>query len=288
VLEKVNEILNFWFGSDERDFLSQSHKWWRKDSHLDQEIRERFEGVHLAAIKGDLAPWVLQPRSCLAYIILLDQFSRNMYRGLPLAFAQDSLALQAACYARDQKFDKELSLVHRIFFYMPFEHSEEINDQKLCLILMQQLIQHAKETAPEYLQTTEETFAFAQKHYDIILNFGRFPHRNGILNRESTQDELLFLSLPNSHFLMMERERVRWACRRGMLELDLFLVPFFEKVFSTLSEEDKARFVLLLKEEDPLLLAWLMQEVEPENKDIARIVEEIRKFRILHGPHSLF
>lgn len=200
MFEKVSEILHFWFGTNKENFLSQAHKWWKADPQFDKEISHRFGEVHHLAAAGGLRHWLNQPQSCLAYIILLDQFSRNMYRGTPLAFAQDELAKIATYRGREHKLDKELNLVQRQFFYMPLEHSEEISDQKLCLALMKQLVEEAEKEHLQWLKTMEQSFDFAKRHYDIILNFGRFPHRNEILERESTQEELLFLSLPNSSF----------------------------------------------------------------------------------------
>lgn len=200
MFEKVNEILGFWFGTDKQNPLSHSHIWWRGSEEFDTEIRNRFGTLHHLATKGELDIWLNYPQSCLAYIILLDQFSRNMYRDSPLAFSQDALALHASQKGREHKLDKELNLVQRLFFYMPLEHSEDINDQKLCLALMKQLVQEAKDGEPDLLPTMEKAFDYAKQHYDIILNFGRFPHRNDILERESTQEERLFLSLPKSKF----------------------------------------------------------------------------------------
>lgn len=200
MLDAVNNILHFWFGPDLANPLANAQLWWKKDPALDQNILSKFESVHHQAASGQLDYWLEQPRSCLAYIILLDQFSRNMYRGTPLAFAQDELALKACEQGRAHKLDKELNLVQRLFFYMPLEHAEDLNCQKLCLALIQQLVQEAKQEHLELLSAMEQAFAFAQKHYDIIFNFGRFPHRNEILERESTQDELLFLSLPGTRF----------------------------------------------------------------------------------------
>ncbi|MCS5711073.1 DUF924 family protein [Candidatus Berkiella aquae] len=200
MLEKVNEILHFWFGTDKNNYLANAACWWKKDPAYDQEINERFSQVHQYAVSGRLNEWINQPQSCLAYIILVDQFSRNMYRETPLAFAYDNLALAAFEHGKEQKLDKDLPLVQRLFFYMPLEHSEDIQHQKLCLALMKQLEQEARELAPNYLSLMEQSFDYAQKHYDVIQQFGRFPHRNAILNRESTQEELVFLSLPNSSF----------------------------------------------------------------------------------------
>ncbi len=200
MFEKVNEILHFWFGNDKLNPLSNASIWWNASPDIDNDIRNRFESVLHTATKGELNTWLHQPQSCLAFIILLDQFSRHIYRDTPLAFTQDRLALKATQRGREHKLDKELNLVQRLFFYMPLSHSEDLNDQKLCLALIKQLIQEAQEEHPEFLQAMEQAFEYAKRHYDIIANFGRFPHRNDILERESTQEEILFLSLPKSKF----------------------------------------------------------------------------------------
>ncbi len=200
MFEKVNEILHFWFGSDKAKPLSRAAIWFSATPAVDEEIKVRFEGLHHQAAKGALNNWLNYPQSCLAYIILLDQFSRNMYRNTPLAFSQDNLALQACLHGKEHKLDKDLTLIQRQFFYMPLEHAEDIHSQKLCLALMKQLVNEAQAYEPEMLDAMTQGFEYAKRHYDIILNFGRFPHRNDILERESTQEEIVFLSLPNSKF----------------------------------------------------------------------------------------
>ncbi|MGD9591446.1 MAG: DUF924 family protein [Candidatus Berkiella sp.] len=200
MFEKVNDVLDFWFGADKNQPLMNAHLWFSANPSFDQEIKQRFEGLHHLAAKGALDDWLNYPQSCLAYIILLDQFSRNIYRDSSLAFSQDHLALKACLNGKEHKLDKELNLVGRQFFYMPLEHDEDIHSQKLCLALMKQLVNEAQTGKPELLEAMSQSFEYAKRHYDIILNFGRFPHRNEILERESTQEELLFLSLPNSKF----------------------------------------------------------------------------------------
>src|SRR5436190_9558376 len=132
MFEKVTEILSFWFGNDKQNYLALANQWFKADPQFDALIHERFGTLHHLATKGELDNWLESPQSCLAYIILLDQFSRNMYRNSPLAFAQDKLALAACHHGREHKLDKDLNVVFRQFFYMPLEHSEDINDQKLC------------------------------------------------------------------------------------------------------------------------------------------------------------
>lgn len=200
MFEKVNDILHFWFGEDKSDPLAHAHLWFSAKPEFDEEVKRRFETLHHQAAKGELSHWLNYPQSCLAYIILLDQFSRNIYRQTPLAFSQDELALSACLQGKEHKLDKELNVVWRLFFYMPLQHSEDLNNQKLSLALMKQLVEEAQSGAPALLAAMNNAFDFAKQHYDIILNFGRFPHRNEILERESTQEEILFLSLPNSKF----------------------------------------------------------------------------------------
>ncbi len=200
MFEKVNEVLSFWFGTDKTKPLSHAHLWFSANPAFDEEIKARFEDLHHLAAKGSLNDWLNHPQSCLAYIILLDQFSRNIYRNTPLAFSQDKLALDACMNGKEHKLDKDLPLVSRQFFYMPLQHDENLASQKLSLALMKQLVIEAQTQEPALLDAMNQSFEYAKRHYDIIQNFGRFPHRNEILERESTQEEILFLSLPNSKF----------------------------------------------------------------------------------------
>jgi uncharacterized protein (DUF924 family) len=201
MLEKVREILDYWFGTDKTNWLSQSERWFAQSTEIDDEIRQQFLEIHQRGAEGKLEPWRSQSPTCLAYIILLDQFSRNMYRNSPLAFAQDAMALAACEHGREDKLDKDLPLIQRMFFYMPLMHSEELSAQKTSVALMRQLIEEARSRSQvKYLQALQKAQTFAQKHYDIISNFGRFPHRNAILERESTQGELVFLNQNKSFF----------------------------------------------------------------------------------------
>lgn len=197
---KIKEILHFWFGEDKSNLLLYSHRWFLASPDFDQAIRAAFSDIHASGCKGEIYYWVEQPQSCLAYIILFDQFSRNIFRGTPKAYLQDTLALNALLHAREHKLDKELSIIQRFFCYMPLQHSEELSHQKLSLALLKQLIDETKENKIELLKTIKNAYGYAQKHYDIILNFGRFPQRNLILGRENTQAEQVFLSFPHNYF----------------------------------------------------------------------------------------
>lgn len=200
MLEKINEILDFWFGSDKSNPLEKSSMWWRSSPEWDDQIRNRFEALYHLGATGEIDNWTEQPYCCLAYILLFDQFPRHMFREKPMAYAQDERARLACEQGRAHKLDKELNVIQRQFFYMPLMHSEELDDQKLCLALMQQAVQEARTHSPQYLNAMDITFQLAQKHYDVILNFGRFPQRNAILGRENTQEEMVFLSYEKNYF----------------------------------------------------------------------------------------
>jgi uncharacterized protein (DUF924 family) len=195
--ERVNEILNFWFGSDPHKPLSEQEKWWKVDPHFDAEVRKKFEDDFKRAVDGRYEDWSKTARGSLALILLFDQFSRNIYRGTPEAFAQDPIALEVALDGLEKGQDRELSLVERWFFYMPLEHSEELDIQKKSVKLFETL----KEEADGNLTTAlEHAHEFALRHYEIVQRFGRFPHRNTILGRKSTRSEEEFLKEPNSSF----------------------------------------------------------------------------------------
>jgi uncharacterized protein (DUF924 family) len=173
----AQELLDFWF-AHEAD-------WFRKSDAFDAEIRSRFLSLHEQMAAG-LRDWLQKPADCLARIIVLDQLPRNMFRGTPRAFATDSLALEAARHALQRKYDVQYSREEKIFAYLPFEHSESLADQELACELMQPL--------------GTEQYRYAVAHRDIIARFGHFPHRNAILGRASTPEELEFLQQPGSSF----------------------------------------------------------------------------------------
>lgn len=173
--EAAVAILSFWF--DE----AKPYQWFRRDDAFDEEIRTRFGALHLAAIEGRLDAWRAHPRHSLALIILLDQFSRNMFRDTPRAFAQDPQALDVAREAIRRRFDALYEPRERSFFYMPFMHSEELTAQEACVALF-------KSRMP-----SSGNLSYAEDHCDIVRCYGRFPHRNKILVRASTLEERAFL-----------------------------------------------------------------------------------------------
>ena len=184
------EVLLFWFGgADER---GKRHKrWFEKNPAFDREIRDRFLSLHEQAALGKLSHLKENARDCLALIVLLDQFPRNMFRSSPRAFATDALALDAARHAVAQGYDHALLPVERMFVYLPFEHSEALADQVKACELCQPL---------ENFVETADAYRYAVRHREIVQRFGRFPHRNAILGRASTPQEIEFLKTPGSGF----------------------------------------------------------------------------------------
>jgi len=198
-----NTVLEFWFGADSEQqssadiAQSQSALWWGKDDAIDQQILQRFEPTLKALISGQEQSWLETAEGKLAAILVLDQFSRNMYRSTGASFTQDALALHWALQMIRNGEDKQLSLIQRVFLYMPLEHSEQLNIQKLCLEKFKQLEAEAPQS---FIKQAKGYVSFAQAHLDIIEQFGRFPHRNTILNRPSTEEEIEFLQQPGSSF----------------------------------------------------------------------------------------
>ncbi len=179
-------VLAFWFPSSGSD-----PRWFRKDPGFDAEVRERFLALHEVAAAGRLAPWHEAAADCLALILLLDQFPRNMFRGTARAFASDSLALAAAKGAVARGYDAGMPPVERLFVYLPFEHAESLDEQERACELLAPLAGFAE---------TEDVHRYALAHRDVIARFGRFPHRNAILGRPSTPAETEFLKKPGSSF----------------------------------------------------------------------------------------
>ena len=177
------EVLRFWFGEG-ADYGKAHRRWFEKNAAFDAEVRERFLALYQTLAGND--DWLARPEECLARIIVLDQFPRNMFRGSARAFAADPLALAAARHAVEQGYDRDLRPVEKQFVYLPFEHSESRADQELACELMKDF--------------DEEQRQYAERHRDIIRRFGRFPHRNDLLGRESTAAEIEFLKLPGSRF----------------------------------------------------------------------------------------
>ena len=174
-------ILKFWF-----EEIDQS-LWWSKNEAFDQQIRERFAGIHAQAMRCELFAWRKNAEGRLAEIIVLDQFSRNMFRDSPLSFANDSLALALSQEAISMGADQALTPIQRGFLYMPFMHSESLIIHEMAVDLYKK-------------NGIQANLDFEIKHQDIIKKFGRYPHRNKILGRASTGEEIEFLKQPGSGF----------------------------------------------------------------------------------------
>ena len=169
------DVLDFWFEELDRKL------WFNSTPDLDNEIRDRFAGVYLAALNDDLPDWENSPSGCLALVILLDQFPLNMYRGKAESFAGEAKSREIARKAIGKKFDLQLAPEQNAFLYMPFMHSENMKDQDLSV----SLYENAK---------LEHNLRYAKHHREIVKQFGRFPHRNKILGRQSTDAEIAYLN----------------------------------------------------------------------------------------------
>jgi uncharacterized protein (DUF924 family) len=181
-------VLDFWFAGR----AVRREEWFRKDAAFDALIAERFGALVEHALQGGLAAWTQPPTDALAQLIVLDQFTRNIFRDTPRAFAGDALALAAARAMVARGDDLTLPPLQRVFVYLPFEHAEDRAMQHESLRLFAALT-----AADASLADFED---YARRHADVIARFGRFPHRNALLGRESTAEELAFLELPGSRF----------------------------------------------------------------------------------------
>ena len=177
----IEQVLSFWFERHEPE------QWWAKEPAFDAAIRSEFGALHASAAKGELYDWREGPEGRLAEIIVLDQFSRNLYRDDARAFACDGMALALAQEALRARADRAVPLECRKFFYMPYEHSESPRIHEIAVTLFESLDE------PESLD-------YELQHKAIIDRFGRYPHRNAALGRTSTAEEIAFLKTPNSSF----------------------------------------------------------------------------------------
>lgn len=187
-----SDVLDFWFGrEDDPDYGESRDAWFRKDEAFDTTVRDRFGGLYEEAAAGGLDGWREEAGSCLALVIVLDQFPRNMFRGDARTHATDADALEATAYAVDRGLDRELPPFQRMFLYMPFMHSEGVADQRRSVELFASLAEEAG--GPDVTE-------YAVGHREIVERFGRFPHRNAILGRETTPEEAEFLTQPGSSY----------------------------------------------------------------------------------------
>jgi len=190
----AQEVRDFWFGAPGSESAGQPHReWFVKSEAFDEQIRQRFGATIDIAVAGGLREWDAQgPEGTLARILVLDQFTRNAYRNTPQSFAGDALALTAARQLVDSGAHRALAPLQRAFVYMPFEHAEDAFMQERAVELFTVL-------AAEH-PGFDEMVDYAHRHRGVIARFGRFPHRNEILGRASTQEEIDFLRQPGSRF----------------------------------------------------------------------------------------
>lgn len=170
-----NTVIDFWFDKKTEPL------WFNSTKEFDEKIKSEFLSIYHQAKESQLSEWQQQPLGALALVIILDQFPLNMFRGKAESFATESLSRQVAALAINEGLDSELTLKQKAFLYMPYMHSEEIEDQEQSLILYNQA-------------GLEYNYKFAQHHYDIVRQFGRFPHRNAILGRESSIEEINYMN----------------------------------------------------------------------------------------------
>jgi len=173
------EIIEFWFAP------SNQPLWFNSTPEFDQRLRERFLTTYHAAADSQLSKWQQTPTGALALAIVLDQFPLNLFRGQPESFATEAAARRVAAQAIARGFDQELNPTQRLFLYLPFMHSESLLDQARSVQLFERL-------------GLEDSLRFARHHHDLIARFGRFPHRNAILGRESSREELTYLASPEA------------------------------------------------------------------------------------------
>ena len=197
----LEDVLAFWLGACGADGALDPGKrrMWFGDGHrYDAEIRARYGALHERVARGELeAAWAGTARGRLALILVLDQFSRHIHRATPAAFAQDAMAQRLAADGVQRGLDRGLIPAARSFFYLPFEHAEEIGLQRLSVRCYEEL---ARDVAVEWRKDYDSFLDYARRHCAIIERFGRFPHRNAILGRPGTDEETDFLKQPGSSF----------------------------------------------------------------------------------------
>jgi len=200
-LSEIECVLEFWFGACGADGALDPVKqkmWFGDGRQFDDDIRARFAPLHRRATRGELdREWTATPQGRIALIIVLDQFSRHVHRGTAAAFAQDAAAQRLAVDGIDHGADRQLIPAQRVFFYLPLEHAEDVELQRLCVRCFDGL---AHTVAPQWRKEYESFLDYARRHRDVIERFGRFPHRSATLGRESTKEEIEFLKQPGSVF----------------------------------------------------------------------------------------
>ena len=195
--EHLEALLDFWLGPGDSPTPGHMKRWFTRDEAFDQSLRERFGALVERAIAGDLDPLATTPRNTLALVLLLDQLTRNIFRGTARAFAGDARAMSLVRAAIARGDDGRVPEQHRVFFYMPLMHAEDVDAQRQCVALFEAL---ASGCPDDLRKRFEENVDYARRHRDIVERFGRFPHRNKALGRLTTDEESAFLEQPGSSF----------------------------------------------------------------------------------------
>lgn len=198
-MRRAQDVLDYWFGTPDHPEYGLPRKIWFEDGRtIDAELRERFLALHEEAASGALDAWRGDRTACLALVILLDQFPRHMFRDDGRAYATDPKAQATATHAVDAGYDRDRMIVEKNFFYLPFTHAEDMAAQTRSVALRRAMPDH--DNKPRAIQRAEE-------HRDVIDQFGRFPHRNDIIGRPSTAEELAFLEADPEAWFMKYRKR---------------------------------------------------------------------------------
>ena len=196
----THRVIDFWFGNLDRHGLADKEhvsSWWKKDEAFDAALRAHFMDLHAEIMDGGRRTWQSQDLGVLATVIVLDQFSRNMFRGTPRMYESDQLAVELATKALEDGVDRRVATHHAVFLYMPFMHSEALEHQERCITLFRELAERVEGPARDAVSGNVD---YAIQHRDIVARFGRFPHRNEILGRDSSAEEREFLTQPGSSF----------------------------------------------------------------------------------------
>lgn len=197
---RAQELLDFWFGEQRAEAAwldARQALWFRGGADTDATLRTRFGALWVEACAGRLDGWAQAPRELLALVLLLDQLSRNLARGTPAAFAQDARARELVHQAHARGWEAGYTPLERTFLAMPLEHSESLADQEACVRTFEALRAQARGSLAPAM---EGFLDYARRHRDIVARFGRFPHRNAVLGRASTPEEVAFLREPGNSF----------------------------------------------------------------------------------------
>ena len=197
----ASAVLDVWFeGASATALGSASERWYRKDDAFDAMLGARFGDALEAASRGELGGWCASPLGSVAFVVLCDQLARNVYRGTARSFAFDPLALSASLGARARGEDASLTIPQRVFLAMPLMHSESLAIHDEAAAVFRAILAHAAREVPSLEAYAKSTLGYEEKHRAILDRFGRYPHRNAILGRPSTAEEVAFLATPGSSF----------------------------------------------------------------------------------------